>query len=256
MLGKVVANEGKHKLADIWEETTYVVTEQHNPDIPVFTVIREDGIGRTRTLHRNVLLPIGFVRDAAPPTPKPRPVPRPRTRQQTGQRDRSTVGESTDESSDETEDESIVGYVLTTDSGAKPADEPVQPTHEDPILNGDAHFEETQAVELETETTGSVSDDDMADLQQAESPVQEQSAYVRSPVPVRRSTRERRPPTWLSSDQYDTSMSAVCKPIPPTVITPDWLQKVECISSLAQTPLFTGMEKDAARTILDIVCQK
>ena len=59
VLVKVVAFDGKHKIADRWEEDVYVVLSKPNPDIPVFVVQREDKTGRKRTLHRNLLLPLG-----------------------------------------------------------------------------------------------------------------------------------------------------------------------------------------------------
>ena len=63
VLVKIVAHDGKHKLADKWEDVPYVVMDQPNPDIPVFNVMREDGAGKMRTLHRNLLLPVGFIRE-------------------------------------------------------------------------------------------------------------------------------------------------------------------------------------------------
>ena len=70
VLVKVVAFEGKHKLADRWDHDPYVLISQKNEDIPVFVVRKENGEGRTRTVHRNLLLPIGILRDR--PTPAPR----------------------------------------------------------------------------------------------------------------------------------------------------------------------------------------
>lgn len=43
---------------------------QPNTDIPVYTVRRKNGTGRTRTLHRNLLLPIGFIYDKEKPLHK------------------------------------------------------------------------------------------------------------------------------------------------------------------------------------------
>lgn len=45
VLVKIVAWDGKHKLSDHWEDQPYVVR-------------REDGTGKKRTLHRNLLLPV------------------------------------------------------------------------------------------------------------------------------------------------------------------------------------------------------
>ena len=61
VLVKVVAFDGRHKLADKWEEDPYLVISQPNQDIPVYKVQREDGVGRMRILHRNLILPTGHV---------------------------------------------------------------------------------------------------------------------------------------------------------------------------------------------------
>ena len=61
VLVKSVGHKGKHKLADVWEDCPYIVRRQPNPDIPVYQVQREDGHGNVRTLHRNMLLPIGSL---------------------------------------------------------------------------------------------------------------------------------------------------------------------------------------------------
>ena len=61
VLVRSVNLRGKQKIADHWEEEVYVVTGMPNLDIPVFEVRREDGVGRTRTLHGNLLLPISGV---------------------------------------------------------------------------------------------------------------------------------------------------------------------------------------------------
>lgn len=71
----IVAYDGKHKIADKWEDNPYLIISQPNEDIPVFTVRREDGEGRCKVLHRNLLLPIGTkfpVTDTSPPVPKPK----------------------------------------------------------------------------------------------------------------------------------------------------------------------------------------
>ena len=52
---KILAFEGKHKLSNKWEDRPYVVLEHSNPEMPVYVVRREDGIRKTRTLHRNHL---------------------------------------------------------------------------------------------------------------------------------------------------------------------------------------------------------
>ncbi|XP_072138038.1 uncharacterized protein [Mobula birostris] len=49
---------GKHKQADPWAATPYVV-ENQMPNLPVFRVRPEDGKGPVKILHRNHLLPLG-----------------------------------------------------------------------------------------------------------------------------------------------------------------------------------------------------
>ena len=71
VLVKIVAFDGKHKIADRWEEDPYIVKKIPNPEIPVYVVKKESDQGRERTLHRNLLLPIGHV-DSFKPVPTPR----------------------------------------------------------------------------------------------------------------------------------------------------------------------------------------
>ena len=48
---------GKHKIQDRWENEPYTVLEKVRPDAPIFRVAR-DGETKSRTLHRNMLLPL------------------------------------------------------------------------------------------------------------------------------------------------------------------------------------------------------
>ena len=51
-------HKGKHKIGDIWEHCPYVVTGKPAPDIPLYDVVKENARNsKTRTLHRNMLLP-------------------------------------------------------------------------------------------------------------------------------------------------------------------------------------------------------
>ena len=61
ILVRNVSLRGKCKLADMWEDTPYIIVAQPNMDTPVFEVRRDVPHARaTRTLHRNLLLPLGF----------------------------------------------------------------------------------------------------------------------------------------------------------------------------------------------------
>jgi len=61
LLVRILAFDGKHKISDHWENSPYIVLEQSNPEIPVYSVQREDGEGPVKKLHRNHLLPIGSL---------------------------------------------------------------------------------------------------------------------------------------------------------------------------------------------------
>ena len=61
VLVRNVGVRGKHKLADLWEDMVHIVVDRPNKDIPVFKVKPESGSGPTRTLHRNLLLPINTL---------------------------------------------------------------------------------------------------------------------------------------------------------------------------------------------------
>lgn len=51
----------KHKISDKWEPIVHIVVKQPDESIPVYVVTPEDGEGRDRVLHRDMLLPCGFL---------------------------------------------------------------------------------------------------------------------------------------------------------------------------------------------------
>lgn len=60
VLVRNICLRGKHKLGDRWESDVYVVLKQ-SEGIPVYVVRPETGEGPQRTLHRDLLLPCGFL---------------------------------------------------------------------------------------------------------------------------------------------------------------------------------------------------
>ena len=59
VLVRIVAWKERHKIQDKWEDEEYVVISRPNPDLPVYKVQPVEG-GKIRTLHRNLLLPLGL----------------------------------------------------------------------------------------------------------------------------------------------------------------------------------------------------
>lgn len=103
VLVRNVRIRGKHKLADKWESEVYVVTKRAD-NLPVYTIRPETKDGPVRTLHRDLLLPCGFL-----PVPEtvdsivPKPVSKSRTRSSLGEQEQEefTVNsEMNDETSD------------------------------------------------------------------------------------------------------------------------------------------------------------
>ena len=50
----------KHKIADKWETEPCEIVSQRSDGLPVYTVVRND---RERTLHHNILFPLGLRHD-------------------------------------------------------------------------------------------------------------------------------------------------------------------------------------------------
>ncbi|XP_078798076.1 uncharacterized protein LOC111946953 isoform X1 [Oryzias latipes] len=52
---------GPGKLRSFWEHRVHVVTQRKHQDTPVYEIKPENGKGRTRVMHRNLLLPCDFL---------------------------------------------------------------------------------------------------------------------------------------------------------------------------------------------------
>ena len=65
VLIRKVGLKGKQKLADIWDREPYIVKRQPIPDIPVYEVQLEYNRRKSKLLHRNMLLPFNGL-----PVPK------------------------------------------------------------------------------------------------------------------------------------------------------------------------------------------
>ena len=62
---------GPAKLKSYWEKQVHVVEKVMGPDSPVYQVKPEDGRGRTRVVHRNLLLPCDFLPSEKPGEDEP-----------------------------------------------------------------------------------------------------------------------------------------------------------------------------------------
>ena len=231
VLVKVVAFDGKHKIADRWEDNPYIIIQQPNNNIQVFKVKREDGEGRCKTLHRNLLLPIGSK------LPSPLPTPRQRVKESELQNMESNISPIDDtEESEEDEDEP---YLIGT--GTKPQTS-ADPREDAPyISNTDGH-----------ETEASVDDDDdddgERDLEPDSDPTDhlsdsEQPLPPDPPTPApRRSTRVTRKPNWMQEYVMSTQVTA-------TPHQPEWLQRAAYLQNLMVSGSL-ALDKDQLTTAL------
>jgi hypothetical protein len=255
VLVKVVSFEGKHKLADRWEHDPYVVLSQPNEGIPVFKVRKENNEGRTRTLHRNLLLPIGFICDK--PTPAPRkPKHRPRAKP-AKDIDKELVPTQPDNVEESEEESDWGGYDISIGSGDGDStiieDLPIPDAdseHEAGEANGDAQSSDgTSSISEEVIPVEDRSaSQDQSSVQ--EEPPDEEGASASSedenqPV-IRRSTRERRTPLRYRTGEFDMS-KVIQRPLS------DWKERVQCITSLSESTLLDGLQSEAGRTILKIL---
>lgn len=137
VLVRNVRLRGKQKLSDKWEQDVYVVIRKVQ-DLPVYTVQPEEEKSSPHTLHRDLLLPCGFLQPSKSESPhKQRVVRKPRTR--ASPNDEVQESESVSKCS-ESEDEQIPCYTpgRTLDSGTQiithhlPRESEVDPSVLDP----------------------------------------------------------------------------------------------------------------------------
>lgn len=81
VLVRNVRIRGKHKLADKWESDVHIVVK-HAGDLPMYVVKPEGKDGPLRTLHRDLLLPCGFLPVTVSEQPPKQTINKPRTRRQ------------------------------------------------------------------------------------------------------------------------------------------------------------------------------
>ena len=200
---------GEAELANKWEDHIYNVTKQASKDIPVFVVRREDGQGRERTLHRNMLLPVNHLPIDKPHEPR-RDLGAANTRncQENGKlnrkdkievrKDRSdsdTVISDMHQSGSDSDTEEVEYLILSTLNPN--AQEFVPPNMNEEAGTGENSGNESETTDSEAESSREESSEDQGLTTESESSEDENN----EPRP-RRSGRIRRQPEWMRSGQY------------------------------------------------------
>lgn len=233
-----MAYDGKHKIADKWEDDIYVILAKANDDIPVYKVRREDGEGRTRVLHRNLLLPIGtkLPRSTSPPPVIPRkrrkaePVSIITENDSDSDSEFSYVDNSAfrNENSQVTpslddDDQSTTEEASAAGSGEDASHQDREPENQpEEIINDDEPEDDVNNDDDDENIIHDVdsTDDDIneSDDSEDEMPSREN---VDTPTPApRRSTRQRKMPAWTKEFVMMNQTQ------------PDWLQRAVFVKGL------------------------
>lgn len=112
VLVKNVGVRGKHKLADHWEKDVYRIVKKTNPEIPVYIVRPENGAGREKHMHRNLLLPLQSLPVPRPESAVKKPYTIPKPRKSLSQIPPSSPQEDPCFSDDDDDDEPLWGVSL------------------------------------------------------------------------------------------------------------------------------------------------
>lgn len=261
VLVKKLAFEGRHKLADKWEEDVYIVKDQPDSELPVYVVKPEKGSGKSRTLHRNHLLPIGSL-----PVPD---VPQ----QITTQPSKNNIEPDTTAAQEdaETADDSDEDLELIIMNNPDQFDEDLPSSNEEGEEEQDAVSVGSQEIPLQDDTPPAQAAPDLElieadqhsdqeehdDTPQPESPqpaaeppqpaAESPQPVAKSPPPRTRATRERRPPEfWKYGDFISHPMQHV------EGETPDWMRKAQFLTALGG-PSYVNMPGSIQEAILKVV---
>jgi len=220
VLIKIVAFDGKHKISDRWESDIYVVLEQPNQEVPVYVVRREAGGDTTRTLHRNLLLPIGSLpldETDVSDTADSMQLVEEDTAVNTAGNSVDTVTDEVDTSDDE-HYELVATESLSIDDCTGRADQ-VQGDTAEPLPLASVltdlpaapvlveHTDVDDPVQTDVTDTDVVSDDETLI----------KSPHVQTPVPApRRSSRIKTKPKWTESGEFvQTHIATPSMPVQP-----------------------------------------
>ena len=251
VLVEVVAFEGKHKIADRWEEEPYVILRQMNSNIPVYEVKKLHGKGRKRILHRNLLLPIGHL-PAFDTDHKEKKKEKPdRLHQRQDKRaDADTHLEDEYHSDTDSDSGTIIGEVPAphqTDHIPSDVEESVSGEEEEvsdndePEVDGSVDQEESTSETASSQ--GHESDGDTGSENREDSRSDSDVNDTDDP-PLRRSARDRKPPQWMG-DYVVHSMQEEKKP--------PWERKVDYLQHLLDTRQCKGRESEIVSAIISIV---
>ena len=232
VLVKIVKFDGKHKIADRWENEPYVIIKQPNKDIPVYTVKSENPNGLERTLHRNLLLPI-----SSNPIPLARKSKVELNNVDTVERTKVVQNKTNDVSSFHTDSEkdSSSEEQLSSSEGLQ-------------FLSDDTSSDEYVFKEQLPKTSEKKIRRTMKGNESGKETLVFITPKFSTPRPIpRRSTRTRKPPLRFSSGDYVMNIN--------TNHRSEWENRAEYIKQLALDNIFVHMPVKATEALLHIVTE-
>ena len=228
-------------------------------------VQRESGEGRKRTLHRNVLLPIGSLSDLFS-TDTPPPKDKSKQRQVLDQKDGTFVDDESEE------DDILLVQSNTTQSDASAVvDTNIRSTFADDDdttaqTSGDDHesvvvdesssgdddhtsLKEVAGVEstVEDAVEGTTNTSDQLDVEECSGDDINENIPNRADEPAvaqRRSTRRQEKPAWQTSGEFIMSQ---------TPHEPDWMQKARYLEHLARQGIFNNTNSEVTKAFISIL---
>ncbi len=182
MLIRNVGFKGKHKLADKWARDPHVVVGIPNKDIPVY-IVKSESDDRSKTLHRNMLLPFSAIAGIPDTTEKPPEEPRPVTSANRGTNYDSDISDSSSSG------DSVPRFVIPQRRGRLPVQRRENSNFPDSVDSSGRSSTVTPPGTLNAPVVDTHMDE---------------SVY-NTPQPPRRSIRTRRPPDrygdWVVAQQ-------------------------------------------------------
>ena len=261
VLVKIVSFDGKHKIADRWEKQPYIVQRQPNEAIPVYVVKREDGTGPDRTLHRNLLLPIGHLPlEFSVATTEQKDQPKASVASTDPvQAEVAPVDERSNLDDDSDDDVSIPDVHVhqprpvtpdqsdRDDSSSEGGDEDEADSKEnDEPAEEELTEDDEETAEIKEEASGAGEAAAAAVVVKKEPEV---SVPVARPQPAprpQRPQRDRRPPAWFRSGDYVTKSQVHQE-------SQDWILKVQVIKELASDGTLSKLPSNACDAVLQII---
>ncbi|XP_053301840.1 uncharacterized protein LOC128460622 [Pleuronectes platessa] len=232
--------KGKHKLQDRWKSTPYVVLEKL-PNLPVYKVKPEHGTGVVKTLHRDHLLPIGYMVRMFNPSDDTNSVRRPVTRAQLTRKRQSTKStdkvEESDTESSSSEFETvpnppdfdvvevrrqmdIVNHLVENEESQSFEESESSEEDENPVVEPEnQQLTETEYEEPHEDAATPLSDSDVPDTN--DEPVEERHLEEGASSPqLNRARRDKAAKTARSeSERSSTVRKSLRKPKPPMRLT-------------------------------------